>query len=103
MRVLLSLWFWLAVYVVLNTGDLITTNIGLRSGLHEGNPLMRLLLSQHGFVSLIAYKVVVVAAVLIGLSVLSRRHPRMAGTTLAICNVLVGLAVVLNLVQFAMV
>jgi hypothetical protein len=96
-----SLWFWLAAYVVFNTGDLVTTDIGLRSGLHEGNPLMRSLLSQHGFIALVAYKLVVVVAVVVGLSALHRRHPRMAAVTLAICNVLVGLAVLLNIVQYA--
>ncbi len=97
------LWVWLAVYVSLNVGDLASTYVGLHSGLHEGNPLMRTLLDQHGFGALIVYKVIVVVAVAVGLGALYRRHPRLAGVTLAVCNVLVGLAVVANLVQFAMI
>ncbi|MBF6591639.1 MAG: hypothetical protein IVW57_14095 [Ktedonobacterales bacterium] len=95
-----GLSLWLAVYIVLNIGDLITTNLGLHSGLREGNPLMRALLGQFGFGSLIGYKLLVVAAVLVGIHMLSRRYARLATITLIICNVLVGLAVLLNIVQY---
>lgn len=98
-----TLWFWLGVYIAVNLGDLISTAVGLRAGLREGNPLMRSLLSQFGFAALVAYKVVVIVGVVAGLSLLARRHPRLAAVTLTVCNILVGLAVVLNVVQFAMI
>lgn len=98
-----ALWFWFGVYIAVNIGDLISTDIGLHAGLHEGNPLMRTLLAQHGFAALIVYKLVVIVAVVFGLSLLTRRHPRLAAVTLTICNILVALAVVLNIVQFAMI
>jgi hypothetical protein len=97
-----SFWLWLSVYVALNLGDLISTYVGLHSGLHEGNPLMGSLLREHGFGALIVYKVLVIVAVVAGLQVLRHRHARLAGITLAICNVLVGLAVLLNLLQYAL-
>jgi hypothetical protein len=97
-----ALRLWLGIYMALNLGDLATTYAGIQSGLHEGNPLMRALLMEHGFGSLIVYKVLVVAAVVAGIYMLRRRYPHLAGITLAICNVLVGLAVLLNLTQYMM-
>jgi hypothetical protein len=97
-----SLWLWLAVYVAFNIGDVISTYIGLRSGLHEGNPLMGSLLREHGFGALIVYKVLVVIVVVAGVRVLQHRYARLAGITITICNVLVGLAVLLNLLQYTL-
>ena len=97
-----SLWLWLAVYVAFNVGDLVSTYIGLHSGLHEGNPLMGSLLREHGFGALIVYKLLVVIAVVVGVQVLRHRHARLASITITICNTLVGLAVLLNLVQYAL-
>ncbi|HEX6122302.1 MAG TPA: DUF5658 family protein [Ktedonobacterales bacterium] len=97
-----ALWLWVAVYVALNVADLVSTYIGLHSGLHEGNPLMGSLLREHGFGALIVYKVLVVVAVVAGIHVLRHRHARLAGITLTICNTLVGLAVLLNLLQYAL-
>lgn len=92
---------WLALFALLNIGDLISTYIGLHGGLREGNPLMDGLLLHFGFVALIAYKVLVVAAVTIGVLMLRRFHRGIASATIWICNALVLAVVVLNVLQYA--
>jgi hypothetical protein len=91
-----SLVLWLVVYVLLNVGDLVSTYVGLQAGLHEANPLMSGLLAQSGFGALIAYKLVVIVAVVGGAIALLRMHPRAAYLTVHVCNSLVFLAVFLN-------
>lgn len=90
------------LYVALNIGDLVSTWVGLHAGLREGNPLMSHLLFLHGFGALIAYKFIVVVAVGLGVGFLHRTYGRVALITLAVCNGLVGLAVLLNVVQTLM-
>lgn len=94
-----SLLLWLVVYVLLNVGDLLSTYFGLLAGLHEANPLMSGLLAQSGFGALIAYKLVVIVAVVAGAIALYRMHPRAAYLTVHVCNGLVFLAVLLNVAQ----
>ena len=91
---------WLALFALLNAGDLISTYMGLHGGLREGNPLMGSLLLHYGFVALIVYKVLVVAAVTIGVLLLRRFHRGIAGATVWICNALVLAVVVLNVLQY---
>jgi hypothetical protein len=91
--------FWLLVYTLLNAGDLMSTYVGLQAGLREANPLMSSLLVERGFGALIAYKLVVIVAVVAGATVLHRMHPRAAYITVAVCNSLVFLAVALNVGQ----
>jgi hypothetical protein len=94
-----ALVLWLVVYTLLNVGDLLSTYFGLQAGLHEANPLMGGLLAQNGFGALITYKLVVVVAVVGGAIALYRMHPRAAYLTVHVCNVLVFLAVILNVAQ----
>jgi hypothetical protein len=94
-----SLVLWLVVYTLLNVGDLASTYLGLQAGLHEANPLMSGLLAQSGFGALIAYKLVVIVAVVGGAVALYRMRPRAAYITVHICNILVFLAVFLNVAQ----
>ncbi len=101
-RALRLLWVPAALYVALNAGDVVSTYLGLRHGLDEGNPLMAALLTREGFDALIVYKVVVTLVVLAGLWVLSAWSDRAARVALLICNSLVALVVVLNLAQFAL-
>lgn len=91
----------LAIFVLLNAGDLISTYVGLQSGLREGNPLMGSLLMHYGFVALVAYKVLVVAAVSIGVLMLRRFHRGIARATVWICDALVLFVVILNVLQYA--
>jgi hypothetical protein len=95
----LSLALWLVVYTLLNVGDLLSTYLGLQAGLREANPLMSNLLAQDGFGALIAYKLIVIVAVVAGALTLFRMHPRAAYFTVHICNGLVFLAVFLNVAQ----
>ncbi len=92
---------WLGLFALLNAGDLITTFIGLRGGLHEGNPLMGGLLAHFGFGALIAYKALVVVAVALGIVLLRRYHRGIANTTIWVCNALVLVVVILNALQYA--
>ncbi len=94
-----GLLLWLVVYTLLNVGDLLSTYVGLQAGLHEANPLMSNLLAQNGFGALIAYKLVVIVAVVAGAIALYRMRPRAAFLTVHICNGLVFLAVFLNVAQ----
>lgn len=90
----------LAIFALLNAGDLISTYIGLHGGLREGNPVMGSLLMHYGFVALIAYKVLVVAAVSIGVLMLRRFHRTIASVTVWICDALVLAVVLLNVLQY---
>jgi len=90
----------LALFVLLNAGDLASTYLGLHSGMREGNPLMGALLTQYGFGALIVYKLSVIAAVAAGILFLRTFHRRVADVTIGICNVLVLLVVVVNLAQY---
>lgn len=91
---------WLALFALLNAGDLISTYIGLHGGLREGNPLMDGLLMHFGFAALIMYKVLVVAAVAMGVLMLRRFHRGVSTVTIWICNVLVLAVVILNVLQY---
>jgi hypothetical protein len=97
-----ALTFWLVVYALLNVGDLVSTYLGLAAGLREANPLMSGLLMHFGFGALIAYKLVVIVAVVAGAMALFRMHPRAAYLTVHVCNALVFAAVALNVVQMLM-
>jgi hypothetical protein len=88
------------IFAALNGGDLISTWVDLNAGLHEGNPFMSLLLSEHGFGALIVYKLMVVALVGVITIVLWSVRPRLVGVTLGICNVLVFGAIAINVLQF---
>jgi hypothetical protein len=91
----------LALFAVLNVLDLVSTFIGLHSGMREGNPLMSGLLLHYGFGALIIYKVVVILAVTLGVYFLCSIHMRIARTTISVCNVLVLGVVLVNVAQFA--
>jgi hypothetical protein len=92
--------FWLVVFAVLNTFDLITTYVDLQAGMREGNPLMRALLYQNGFSALIIYKVLMVFVVSAGILILNRTYPVLARGALAVCNGLVFLVVLSNFIQY---
>jgi len=88
------------VFALLNAADLITTFIGLHSGLREGNPLMSALLVRYGFIALVIYKVVVVAAVALGVRMLGSFRVSVANVTIVICDLLVLLVVFANVAQY---
>jgi hypothetical protein len=89
-----------ALFAILNAGDLISTWIDLEAGLQEGNPLMSLLLMRHGFGALILYKTIVVCFVSAITIFLWSARPRLVGLTLLACDVLVFGAIVVNVLQF---
>src|SRR5262245_45863575 len=88
------------LFAVLNAADLLSTYVGLRHGLHEGNPLMNGLLERFGFGALIAYKVVVIWAVAAGVRLLQSLRYSVARATSWTGNVLVFGVVLLNVVQY---
>jgi hypothetical protein len=87
------------LFALLNAADLITTSIGLHNGLREGNPLMSALLVKYGFVALVIYKAVVVAAVAVGVRMLLSFRVSVANVTIVICDLLVLLVVFANVAQ----
>jgi len=88
------------LFAVLNAADLVSTYVGLRHGLHEGNPLMNGLLERFGFGALIAYKVVVIWAVAMGVRLLQSFRYSVALATIWTCNALVLGVVLLNVAQY---
>jgi hypothetical protein len=92
----------LAVFALLNLGDLASTYFGILHGLNEGNPIMSRLLAQYGFSALIADKLLVIAAVTWGSLLLSRLDWRVAHIIALVCDTLILLVVISNVVQFAM-
>lgn len=92
---------WLGIFALLNACDLLSTYAGLQSGMHEGNPLMSGLLGHYGFAALIGYKILVVCAVSIGVSMLRAFSKGIATATIWVCNALVCAVVVMNVLQFA--
>ncbi|HEU5442097.1 MAG TPA: DUF5658 family protein [Ktedonobacterales bacterium] len=90
----------LALFALLNVGDLASTYLGLYNGMREGNPLMGALLAQYGFGALILYKLLVIAAVTGGIVFLHTFHRRVASVTVWVCNSLVLLVVVINVAQY---
>ena len=61
-----------ALFVLLNLGDAITTQIGLSAGARELNPIVALAIEYAGFYGLYGLKIVVVAWILWALSRLER-------------------------------
>jgi hypothetical protein len=90
----------LVVFALLNVGDLASTYLGLAHGLNEGNPLMKQLLQHFGFGALIADKLLVVIAVTTGAMVLRRLDQHIAHVVALVCDTLILLVVVSNVVQY---
>ena len=90
----------LVVFALLNLADLASTYIGLAHGLNEGNPLMKQLLQHFGFGALIADKLLVVVAVTTGALVLRHLDQHIAHTVALVCDALILLVVVSNVVQY---
>jgi hypothetical protein len=92
----------LAVFALLNLGDLASTYLGIMHGLNEGNPIMSRLLAHYGFSALIADKLIVIGAVTWGALLLARLDWRVAHIIALVCDTLILLVVISNIVQFAM-
>ena len=92
----------LVLFALLNAGDLLTTYLGLAHGLNEGNPLMNELLAHYGFGALIADKLLVIAAVTSGSLLLHKLDWRIAHAIALVCDALIFLVVVSNIVQYLM-
>jgi hypothetical protein len=89
-----------ALFAILNAGDLMSTLLDLNAGLREGNPFMNLLLQHYGFGALIGYKCVVVALVGAITCFMFPQRPRLVAITMGVCDMLVFSAIVVNVVQF---
>jgi hypothetical protein len=90
----------IALFVVLNAGDVVSTYLGLQNGLHEGNPLMSRLLDHFGFGALVIYKLAVVIVVVKGIAFLQTINGGAARLTIWVCNTLVFAVVILNVAQY---
>lgn len=65
---------WLAVVVVANGLDILTTAIGLRLGIPEGNPLMASTLRLDGELAMYSLKILLVAAMFLLVAHAQRRY-----------------------------
>ena len=94
-RTLRVLWI---VYCGMSAADCLCTGRALALGFHERNPLAASLYAHVGMASLWALKAVVLAAILLGLSILPRRA---AAAVTAVFALTAVLTVVANLQALA--
>jgi hypothetical protein len=87
-------WPVVVLALALNVGDVISTLIGFRLGVPEGNPLPRLLIGHWGELTFFSFKLWLVAAVIFVVCLLEARYPRLWRAVYVINAVLV--AVVLS-------
>ena len=79
-------WLFYAVatgYVVFSLADLLTTSYALQHGGRERNPIASSLYATHGFGALVAFKLAVVAVIVVTLKLMPRRPAVWVGTALA--------------------
>lgn len=85
----------LALFLVLQALDVLTTAAGLRNGAVEANPAAAWLLAVHGELAVYAVKALIVAGVVALVLATERFAPRV-WHALRICNVLYVLVVAVN-------
>ncbi|MBV8529365.1 MAG: hypothetical protein JOZ75_13725 [Candidatus Dormibacteraeota bacterium] len=93
----------LAAYVLFSLFDWITTAIALAAGASEGNPIAASVFAMFGNWGLLAFKVVVVAAIIAVLTLIPRRimSPRIATWVAAIFAVVAAVTVIHNAQAYA--
>jgi len=70
-------WLALAVAVTLHFGDIISTHLGLRMGLPEGNLIPATILGLRGEAAMYGLKLATVSAVILLIALLDGRYPRL--------------------------
>ena len=85
----------LALFLVLQLADVLTTALGLRNGAVEANPAAAWLLSVHGELAVYAVKALIVVGVVALVLVVQRRYGRV-WYALRASNVLYVLVVAIN-------
>ncbi len=90
------LFAWLSV----NLLDLVTTLIGFKQGIPEGNPLPALILARGDLGLFIAYKLAMTLAFPVAVLLLSRRHRRI-WFALPLATTIALIVVELNIVQIS--
>lgn len=82
----------------LNLGDAVSTHIGLAGGIREANLVPATMLATGGEPAWLAVKFGVAAAVILAISLLGRRYPRL-WHAVTVTNVVLLAAVVSNAIQ----
>jgi len=90
----------IAAWLVLQTLDAVTTAIGLRAGLVEGNGIAAGLLARYGELGAYGFKALITFAVIGGILLLQRRYARI-WLGLKIISVYMCLVVALNMISIA--
>ncbi len=85
----------LILALLLNLGDVLSTYIGLSGGLPEGNPIPAMLLAKGGQLALFGSKFAVMAVVILMVSLLGSRYPKL-WHTFTVTNVVLLAAVLSN-------
>lgn len=88
-------------FLFIQIGDVLTTYIGLRAGLHEVNPVARSLLMAYGEPAIYVLKAVGVALILGCLLVLGRCYARL-GLALRVTNALGALVLLSNVLNLVL-
>ncbi len=88
-------------FLFIQIGDMLTTYVGLRAGLHEANPVARSLLMAYGEPAIYVLKAVGVAVILGCLLVLGRYYTRL-GLALRVTNGLGALVLLSNLLNLVL-
>jgi hypothetical protein len=86
----------LAVLVVLNIIDWVTTYYGLRLGLEEANPIARLILSRAGPIGLYTFKLIVIALAVL---IVHKLSPKELEQAVWILNALLAIIIAWNSIQ----
>ncbi len=88
----------LLIAMVVNLGDVLTTHIGLASGISEGNPIPATLIANGGELAWLRTKFGLMALLVLAICMLSRRYPKL-WHTFTVTNVVLLAAVLSNSAQ----
>jgi hypothetical protein len=86
----------LAVLVILNIIDWVTTHYGLRVGLTEVNPIADFILSRGGIIGLYIWKLIVIALAVL---IIHKLSPKELEQAIWILNALLALIIAWNSIQ----
>ncbi len=87
-----------AVYFLLTLGDIVSTEIAIRSGLREANPLPAWVMATFGRAEMYALRTGLTILVFLAVSHLIKRYPRV-WISIPIVNWMVGVVVFSNFFQ----
>lgn len=86
------------IFLIVTLGDILTTELALRAGMIEANPVVAAVMDAHGRLAMYLVRFVVSTCVLLTVVQLTARYPRV-WRSIYILNWMVGIVVTFNFVQ----